>query len=191
MPVPQSVAQTLSDEIVDILLKRDMVRQLSECEVHRAQTLINELAKVHPAFAHSLRGGLLGMQRKFDEALREHHRAIAAEPKNIVIRTNFGSTLMEVGRYDDAVTQYKAAYDMDEHNISALGDLIEACYYADKDEEFRVLLERYRSLAGNTHPAETWLAEDEEDIASLPELEEESRTGTSVSLEELKKELGL
>jgi hypothetical protein len=63
MPVPKNVAKELSDEIVDILLKRDMIRHLSEFEVRRAQTLINELAKVHPLFAHSLRGALLAVRR--------------------------------------------------------------------------------------------------------------------------------
>jgi DNA-binding winged helix-turn-helix (wHTH) protein/Tfp pilus assembly protein PilF len=97
----------------------------------------------HGFVAHRFLGRQLMVQRRFDEALAVHRRALAIEPLAASINGNIGMTLYSAGRYEEAIAQLEHALRMDETWVVARGYL-GRCH---------LLMGRFdRAVAAFTHP---------------------------------------
>jgi len=76
--------------------------------------------------AHWLNALLLAYRGRFDEALAEIETAQTIDPGAVMYMFNRGRILYYARRYDEAITQYKQAIDLDEHFIQPHGWLVRA-----------------------------------------------------------------
>ena len=191
MPQPAGKLVQISDEILSIVHKDVLPYRLSEFEVQKIFSLIRELKPINEEFYYSFLGVVYSLTGKEDESIANHQKALERQPDDLIIRSNFGSSLLRLGKCKEAKEQFMIAYNFNKSDPMSLHNAIVATYYSDDLESLKPLLEAYKKLKSSPHEAEEWLAEDAHDSAMLPEYYEESRQGPTISLVEFKKELGL
>jgi tetratricopeptide (TPR) repeat protein len=184
----------LTDAIVDLLDKSED-HPLSEFEIARAQQLIAKLDKLDIASAHSYRGCLYSVLGRESEAIAENEAAFALLP-NALILHNYASSLIRLGKYDEAKKKLMLARKLDKTDPMILYSLIDAIYaetqdVADLMATLPPLLEEYEKLVGKPHKAAAVLKEDAEDAAWCEAHEEEWAKEPTVPWEKVKQELGL
>lgn len=98
----------------------------SDSENNKVKEKIVYKPKPNPAVDHNNRGFSLGRQQRFDESIKEHDLAVAAEPDNPIFKMNlinayirYGDHLRLKGQHEDAYAQYKKAEEADPNNLAA------------------------------------------------------------------------
>jgi tetratricopeptide (TPR) repeat protein len=71
--------------------------------------------------AHNIRGNVLAVQKRFEEAAASFKAAIALEPDSPISLTNLGNAFQELKRFDEAIAVYDRA-------LAIEPDDAEACY---------------------------------------------------------------
>lgn len=191
MPQPATKLVEITDEILRLASKDTLTSQLSEFEVQKISRLVTDLKQIDMAFYFSFLGVFYALTGKGEESIVNHRKAIERQPMNMVIRSNYGASLLRLKQYAEAKEQFMAVYDFNKSDPSSLSNAIIAAYYADDMEILPNLLDAFKKLTLQPHEAETWMEEDAHDNSMLEEYEKESREGPFVSLDDLKKELGL
>ena len=180
----------LSEQILGLLNKDPIDTPLSEFDIARANKLIAQAGELYPALGHSFRGGLYSLMDKGAESIEEHRLAISLAPHDTVILTNYGTALLLLARYGEALDVFNKALDADGSDAETVSGAIEASYYADRDS-LANLLDAYKQLTGEPHYVVDWLEEDREDEADIQAIIAEAQEKGVVPWEQIKKELSL
>jgi tetratricopeptide (TPR) repeat protein len=118
-----------------------------------------EIAQRVEAYHQS--GVLFAMQKRWEEAIPEYQRALAANPKHYVAHLSLAQALWQVGRREEAIAEARKALEIDpakknayrilgsfyaaEHNVAEASAMYERVLEIDpKDEQVRKLLEALR-----------------------------------------------
>lgn len=82
---------------------------------------IEPLGRRHPEIAEiqHLLAIILDLNRRPEEANRHFRRAVELQPASVGIRTNFGASLMRVGRASEAERQFRRALDLEPNHPTA------------------------------------------------------------------------
>jgi tetratricopeptide (TPR) repeat protein len=191
MPQPATRLVQISQEILTIVNKNTLTYRLSEFEIQRIFRYAAEMKPIDTAAHHSLLGIAYCFAKNEQESISNHEKAIGYRPDDIVIVSNYGTSLLLLKRFSEAKDQLMLAYNLNKCDPMSLSNAILAAYHADDLKILPELLEAYNKLTSSPHEAEIWLQEDAHDSAHLEEYKKESMGGPTISLDELKKELGL
>ena len=190
MAVKKPLIVELSEEILRILGKEFQETNLSEFDIARASSLITKAEKIHPALGHSFRACLCCVTGKHEKSLYEHEIAMSLEPDNTVIALNCAATLFRLGKFEETLELTLSVLGKDKGNISAASRAPYAAYHCG-DARLPFLLDAYKTLTGETHEVDAWLAEDIEDEADIPGIIAEAKMDGYIPWEKAAKELGL
>ena len=92
----------------------------------------------------------------FESAVRGYRAVLAAEPSNFPARSNLGGALVRLGRYTDAITEYRAALDIAPRQaIAPLRMNLGLAYYksGQVEEAAREFEEVRRMMPGELNPS--------------------------------------
>lgn len=87
------------------------------------------------AMAHARLGRLARLERRVDDALAEYDLAVGLRPDDGVLRSEYGSALIEARRFADAETQFATAVRLEPHWAKARFNLAQACEAQGKSAE--------------------------------------------------------
>lgn len=95
----------------------------------KALQVIEPLARRHPMGAEiqHLLAIILDLNQKPEEANQHFERAVELQPDSVVLRTNFGASLMRLGKALEATEQFQKALELEPNNPTAsfnLGTLL-------------------------------------------------------------------
>jgi tetratricopeptide (TPR) repeat protein len=191
MPQPATKLTQISEDILAIINKDSLTCRLSEFEIQKVFNYTEKLKPLDIAVYHSYLGVAYSLIGKKHEALGYHKKAVEQRPEDIIIVSNYGTSLMRLGMYSEAEEQMMFVYSLNKGDQLSLSNAIISAYYADNLDNLQPLLEAYKKITLSPHEVEEWLEEDAYDMETLPELLEESRKGEQIPWEQVKKELGL
>jgi DNA-binding winged helix-turn-helix (wHTH) protein/tetratricopeptide (TPR) repeat protein len=108
-------ALRLDDSLVEAHASLALVKMLYDWDWPGAEAEFRVAMTLDPGYAtaHHWHGMWLVARGRFDEAIAELERAQRLEPLSVAINTDLGLVLYLARRYEDAVTQYRAAIDLD------------------------------------------------------------------------------
>lgn len=101
-------------------------------------------AETSAAPAQTAGGGTTTRQPPaLDQArVQELQQTVAANPKNVDALVQLGNTYFDAERWDDAITWYKRALDVDPNNADASTDLGVSYYYSNRADDALAQFER-------------------------------------------------
>ena len=133
------------------------------------------------AFAHAVLGTALRYACRFSESVQFREQAIKLDPFPTALEfRNLALTYSRVGRYDDAIAEYKKALHMNPNDWAVHYGLVEAYAKLNRKEEARMAAEEL--LRARPNFSLNWLAE-----TSVPMYAKECRSKINDDIEFLRK----
>lgn len=110
------IAPELAEALTSLAYARLMERSPVE-----AETLFRRAQACDPGYAtaHHWYAWLLVQQGRFEEALREHRRALELEPLSLILHANLGTFLYLMRRYEEAIEACHRTLDLDSRFVVA------------------------------------------------------------------------
>jgi Flp pilus assembly protein TadD len=102
---------------------------------------------------------ILALQKKLDEAMAWHDRAISAEPTHALSHANRGKTLMSLQRFDEALESFRRVIELEPNNAGATGDLGVCLRRLNRDEESAKYFRRAIELSPQTASNHAYLGQ--------------------------------
>lgn len=186
VPLPKT------DAIVSLINKLNATwKQPSEFDLARLDRLIAQVENADTQASLSFRGVYHALRGDAANAVNWSKRALEHDPTNPDVYNNYAGALLRLGKYEEAVQVALDGINKCGMNQSVINILLHSAYYNDDQELLRRWLPEYEKLTGWPHEVAGWLEEDAEDLAELPQILAETEKEGCISLDELKRVLGL
>lgn len=99
--------------------------------------------RIRPDYqAHYNRGTTLANMKRYDDAITDYRKALAANPDHVESRINMASTMSNFGRPKDAIPHFIDALDVDPDNHTALYSLAVTLARTERYEEALIHIDR-------------------------------------------------
>jgi len=182
---------TESSKIVEKL--NALIRRIeppSPFELAQLDRDITNLASADIIASQCFRGVYYALQGDSGNMTKWFNKAINIAPSDPYVYKNYSVALSYLREDEQAVTMALKSVGMD-NSPETIYNLVLCAYYANDLVIINEWLPKYEKLTGESHEVAIWFQEDAEDEEELEKLGDEIRSGPYISLDNLRKELGL
>ncbi len=188
-PVPAYAV--IHDQLIGILntLVNQDVDEVSKArEFQKLEALAADLKNISQAHGLSVMGSIAAA-RKNIPAMREYHRRAIRMEKDIVLRTNYATSLYVTGLLDEAYDAALAIHSDHKDDVEVLDLLVKVAWAMEQYGLFDEYADLFEKLTGRQHDIAR--AEDESDVRLAEEALASPGPQDSIPWEKVKEELGL
>jgi len=180
------------DEIIALINELNLgISKPSPFELARLDAEIRKFGDADIAASQCFRGSYHALQGDLENTVKWFTMALSLAPDNSYVYMNYATMLNRLEQHEQAVNMALESVNKAGGTPESIDNLLVCAYCADNHAAIAAWLPEYEKLTGRPHKVALWLQEDAEDEAGIESLREESRKGASISLVQLRNELGL